>query len=168
MRIRIANVAQDSIVDGKGMRLAVFTQGCVHACPGCHNPDAHDLEGGVEWDTEDILEMLRKNLLQSGITLTGGEPFLQPAACLALARGAHAMKKDVWTYTGYTFEALVAMEDPDVRALLAESDVLVDGPFVLAERSLEIPFRGSANQRLLDAKASLAAGEAVVYTLPVW
>lgn len=168
MRIHIANVVQDSIVDGKGMRLAVFTQGCTHACPGCHNLDAHALEGGVAWDTDDILEMLRKNSLQSGITLTGGEPFLQPAACLELARGAHAMRKNVWTYTGYTFETLLAMEDPDIQGLLAETDVLVDGPFLLEQRSLEIPFRGSTNQRLLDAKASLEAGEGVAYTLPAW
>lgn len=168
MLIRLAGLVSDSIVDGPGMRLAVFTQGCPHHCPGCHNPGSHDPGGGREADTEEVLALLAGNPLQSGVTLTGGEPFLQAAACAEIARGTHARSKNVWTYTGYTFEELLAAEAPDLLALLRETDVLVDGRFEQAQRSLELPFRGSRNQRLVDVGRSLEAGEAVLYELPRW
>ena len=152
MRIRISGIVQDSIVDGPGLRTAVFVQGCSHGCPGCHNPDTHDPSGGQEMDTEDILADLMKNPLCAGLTLSGGEPFEQAGPCLSLACGAHALGKNVWTYTGYTLEALQAKEDPYIARLLAETDVLVDGPYLAEQRSLEIKFRGSKNQRLIDMK----------------
>ena len=161
MNIRIAGVTNDSIVDGPGFRLAVFTQGCPHHCPGCHNPETHDPAGGRDADTAQIIAALEKNPLLSGVTLTGGEPMMQPEACLEIARAAHAAGKNVWCYTGFTFEALMKENDPARMALLQEVDVLVDGPFVLAERSLEVRFRGSKNQRLIDVKQSLAQGTAV-------
>ncbi|MDR0841094.1 MAG: anaerobic ribonucleoside-triphosphate reductase activating protein [Christensenellaceae bacterium] len=152
MQIRLSGVVYDSIVDGPGLRAAIFTQGCPHACPGCHNPLTHDPAGGYLEDTDSILAALDKNPLARGITLTGGEPFEQPAACLALARGAHALGKDVWAFSGYTLERLRAKNDPDTAALLEELDVLVDGPFILKERSLDLDFRGSKNQRVLDMR----------------
>lgn len=168
MEIRIADLTHDSIVDGQGLRLTVFTQGCVHACAGCHNPSSHRLDAGKRMQTDDILDLLRRNPLESGITLSGGEPFLQPEACLALAEGTHALSKDVWAYTGYTWEALLQEQHPARMALLEAIDVLVDGPFVLAERTVELPFRGSRNQRLIDVPRSLAAGEALLYELRSW
>lgn len=159
MKIRISGIVNDSIVDGPGFRLAVFTQGCPHHCVGCHNPQTHDFEGGREIDTQEIIEKLRGNPLLDGITLSGGEPFCQGAACAELASAAHALGLNVWTYSGYTYEQLLA-GDAEQRALLAETDVLVDGPFVLPQRTLELRFRGSANQRLIDVKASAAAGSA--------
>lgn len=168
MEIRIAGTTTDSIVDGVGIRLAVFTQGCPHGCNGCHNPETHDPTGGRATDTQKIIEGLRANPLQSGVTLSGGEPFMQAAACAQIARAAHAMGKNVWTYTGYTFEMLLKEGDPDRLALLAETDVLVDGPFILKERSLELRFCGSRNQRLLDVKRSLEAGGAVRWEPPQW
>ena len=159
MKIRISGIVNDSVVDGPGFRLAVFTQGCPHRCPGCHNPQTHDFEGGREIDTQEIIEKLRGNPLLDGITLSGGEPFCQGAACAELASAAHALGLNVWTYSGYTYEQLLA-GDAEQRALLAETDVLVDGPFVLPQRTLELRFRGSANQRLIDVKASAAAGSA--------
>ena len=159
MKIRISGIVNDSVVDGPGFRLAVFTQGCPHHCAGCHNPQTHDFEGGREIDTQEIIEKLRGNPLLDGITLTGGEPFCQGAACAELASAAHALGLNVWTYSGYTYEQLLA-GDAEQRALLAETDVLVDGPFVLPQRTLELRFRGSANQRLIDVKASAAAGSA--------
>lgn len=110
------------------------------------------------------------NPLLDGVTLTGGEPFCQAAACAELARRAHARGLNVWTYTGYTYEKLLDMaaSDPDVAALLDATDVLVDGPFVLSERSLELDFRGSRNQRLIDLNRTRAAGEIVLYTPPEW
>lgn len=158
MRFRISGVVYDSIVDGPGLRTAVFVQGCSHRCPGCHNPHTHDPAGGRDGDTADILAAMAKNPLCAGLTLTGGEPFEQPAPCLELARGAHALGKDVWAYSGYTLEALRAMEDPVVDALLRETDVLVDGPYAEGLRSLELKFRGSANQRIIDMRRSGPAG----------
>ena len=152
MRIRVAGTVSDSIVDGTGLRYTIFTQGCCHNCRGCHNPETHDLSGGKEIDTEDIIAEFKKNPLMSGITLSGGEPFLQPQACLELAKAAHEIGRDVWAYTGYTLEELRGMADADVDALLDEVDVLVDGRFVMEERSLELRFRGSKNQRIIDMK----------------
>ena len=161
MRIRIAGVTNDSIVDGPGFRLAVFTQGCPHHCPGCHNPETHDSQGGHDADTAEIIVAMQKNPLLAGVTLTGGEPMMQPQACLELARAAHAAGKNVWCYTGFTFETLLQEADPQRLALLRETDVLVDGPFLLAQRSLDVRFRGSRNQRLIDVQKSLSLGKTV-------
>lgn len=166
MRISLSGVTGDSIVDGPGLRLTIFTQGCLHHCPGCHNPQTHDPEGGSWADTEDILAAAAENPLLDGITLSGGDPFLQPVPCLALAEGAHKIGLNVWTYTGYTWEALWEENAPEKIALLKETDVLVDGPFLLAERSLELQFCGSRNQRLIDVKKSLAEGKVVLWEEP--
>ena len=159
MNIRIAGLVNDSIVDGPGFRFAVFTQGCPHDCPGCHNPQTHDFAGGQDADTDDIIAQFRKNPLLDGITLTGGDPFCQPEPCAALARAAHESGLNVWAYTGYFYEEVLA--DPAMRALLEEVDVLIDGPFLLAERTLSLRFRGSKNQRAIDVPASLQSGRVV-------
>lgn len=166
MRISLSGITGDSIVDGPGLRLTIFTQGCLHHCPGCHNPQTHDPEGGSWADTEDILAAAAENPLLDGITLSGGDPFMQPVPCLALAEGAHKIGLNVWTYTGYTWEALWEENAPEKIALLKETDVLVDGPFLLAERSLELRFCGSRNQRLIDVKKSLAEGKVVLWEEP--
>lgn len=162
--MRIANTVNDSIVDGPGLRFTVFTQGCPHHCPGCHNPDTHDPQGGTEVPVEDLAAMMGKNPLIQGLTLSGGEPFAQAADCARLAKAAHAVGWTVWTYTGYLFETILAKEDPAWRALLEETDVLVDGPFLEKEKSYELRFRGSRNQRLIQVKESLAQGKAVLWT----
>ena len=166
MRISLSGVTGDSIVDGPGLRLTIFTQGCLHHCPGCHNPQTHDPEGGSWADTEDILAAAAENPLLDGITLSGGDPFMQPVPCLALAEGAHKIGLNVWTYTGYTWEALLEENHAEKLELLKETDVLVDGPFLLAERSLELRFCGSRNQRLIDVKKSLAEGKVVLWEEP--
>ena len=155
--MRIAGIVNDSIVDGPGLRLAIFAQGCPHHCPGCHNPESHDFAGGSDMDTEKIIARMDANPLLDGITLTGGEPFEQPDACRILADAAHARGLNVWAYSGYTFEQLCAV--PEKRRLLEACDVLVDGPFLLAERSLDLRFRGSKNQRVLKVSELLAGGE---------
>ena len=157
MNMRIAGIVNDSIVDGPGLRLAIFAQGCPHHCPGCHNPESHDFAGGSDMDTEEIIARMDANPLLDGITLTGGEPFEQPEACRILADAAHARGLNVWAYSGYTFEQLCAA--PEKRRLLEACDVLVDGPFLLAERSLDLRFRGSKNQRVLKVAELLAGGE---------
>ena len=145
--IRISGIARDSIVDGEGIRLTVFTQGCPRRCPGCHNPETQPLVGG------------RTTTLLTGLTLSGGEPFLQPGALLPLARAAHARGLDVWSYTGFTLEELRAQGDTDVDALLEELDVLVDGDYREELRDLTLHFRGSRNQRVIDLAATRRTGE---------
>ena len=159
--MRIYGLVQDSIVDGPGFRFVCFVQGCPHHCPGCHNPDSHDPTGGREMDVEEVAAQMLSNPLTDGLTLSGGEPMEQAAACLRLAERAHGAGLNVWCYTGYTLEHLLQEGTTDQRALLEQVDVLVDGPFLLAERTLSLPWRGSRNQRLLDVPASLAGGRAV-------
>lgn len=161
MQIRLAGLVNDSIVDGPGLRLAVFTQGCPHHCPGCHNPQSHDFEGGELCEVSKILEMAKDNFLLDGITLSGGEPFAQSEVCAELARGAHALGLNVWCYTGYRFEDLLDGSEA-AKELLKNIDVLVDGPFIIEQRSLELRYRGSANQRVLDVPRSLAECKAVL------
>lgn len=168
MEIRIAGTVDDSIVDGPGIRYTVFTQGCPHHCPGCHNPKTHAQDGGYTVDTEKIVAQLRANPLLDGLTLSGGEPFEQPAACTELARQAHALGLNVWCYTGYTCEVLLTAKKPAWEALLQQVDVLVDGPFLLGERSLELQYRGSKNQRLLDMPRTLETGVPVLWAAPTW
>ena len=164
--MRIANTVSDSIVDGPGLRFTVFTQGCPHRCPGCHNPDTHDPAGGHEAAVEELAEQMASNPLTDGLTLSGGEPFRQAAECARLAAIARERGLNVWVYTGYTYERLLSGEVPDAMALLAQADVLVDGPFVEAEKSYAALFRGSTNQRLIDVKRSLAAGRTVLWERP--
>ena len=160
MNMRIAGTVNDSIVDGAGLRFTVFTQGCPHHCPGCHNPQTHAFDGGKEMDVEEIIRAFRKNPLLDGITLSGGEPFCQSEACLLLAQAAHASGLNVWAYSGYTYEELLAGKS-EWQNLLREVDVLVDGRFILEKRTLECRFRGSSNQRLIDVPASLKSGTIV-------
>ena len=160
MKIRISGLVNDSIVDGPGFRFAVFTQGCPHHCPGCHNPQTHDFDGGHDMDTSEIIDKFLANPLLDGVTLTGGEPFRQPEACRLLAEAAREAGLNVWAYSGYTFEELCA--DEAKMNLLRACDVLVDGPFILAQRTLEKRFRGSKNQRVIDVKQSLERGEVVL------
>lgn len=167
MDIRISGTVQDSIVDGPGLRFAVFTQGCPHRCPGCHNPETHDPLGGKTLDTQTLIGQMRENPLLQGLTLSGGEPFAQPEACLALARGAKALGLDVWAYSGYTYEELIKRGGAALD-LLFVCDVLVDGPFILGERSLALKFRGSRNQRLIDLAETRRTGEVKLWAPPVW
>jgi anaerobic ribonucleoside-triphosphate reductase activating protein len=200
LTLRLFGTADDSIVDGPGIRLAVFVQGCAHRCPGCHNPKAQPCEGGRAATVEELVEKVRANPLLAGVTLTGGEPFDQAEPLLAfvcavrsLARpGGHpgeaaderALARPgghpgeggltrpdgraltVWAYSGYTFEELEAGEacgggaaGEAARGLLHSCDVLVDGPYIEAQRSLDLRWKGSANQRVIDIPASLAAGK---------
>lgn len=163
MKIRLAGIVPESIVDGPGIRYTIFTQGCPHRCPGCHNPQTHDPEGGYLEDIAVLWEQIQKNPLIKGVTFSGGEPFLQPLPLAELARQVHTLGKDVITYTGYTFEQLLEQLDqqPGWRELLEQTDILIDGPFIQEQKSLALRYRGSANQRILDAKASLAAGKPV-------
>jgi len=162
MKLRIAGIANDSIVDGPGLRLTIFAQGCPHFCPGCHNPKTHDVLGGYEIDVEEIINMAEKNPLLSGLTLSGGEPFMQAAAMSVLAGKARRRGLNIIIYTGYSWEEL--NENKDFAPLIQEVDYIVDGRFVESLRTLEMPFVGSSNQRIIDVKKSLAAQEIVLHS----
>ena len=170
MNIRIAGLTNDSVVDGIGIRYTVFTQGCPHNCPGCHNQEAIPFDGGVEMNTDEILNKISGNPLLDGITLSGGEPFSQAEACAVLAQGAHAMGLTVWTYTGYTYEALISLfvENPEWESLINQTDILVAGPFIQSEKSLELLFCGSKNQKLIDINKTREAGTLVLWKRPEW
>lgn len=165
MILKIAGVIKESIVDGRGIRYTVFTQGCPHHCHNCHNPQTWAFDGGTEMSVEEIFEDFNKNPMLRGITFSGGEPFCQPAPLTELARAVHGIGKDVTAFTGYTYEQLTGKNDPDINALLAETDVLIDGPFVEELKNLELHFRGSENQRLIDMKKTRELGKIVLLEL---
>lgn len=165
MKIRLASDIQyDSIVDGEGIRTVIWTQGCPHKCPGCHNPETHDCNAGYSVDVEDILTEISNFKNQDGVTLSGGDPFVQPEACYAIAEHAKSVGLNVWCYTGYTYEALLkmALKNDIYMKLLKKIDVLIDGRFMIAKRSLSLKFRGSSNQRIIDVQASLNQGEVIL------
>ena len=153
MKIRLAGIVPESIVDGPGYRFAIFAQGCPHKCYGCHNPHTHDFDGGTLHDTDKIIEAVKNYKLTDGITFTGGEPFCQPEAFAELAEGLKDY--NIYCFTGYSFEELLNNENPDVRALLERIDILVDGRFIESEMHHELKFKGSKNQRTLDCKESM-------------
>lgn len=167
MEIRIAGTANDSIVDGPGIRFTLFTQGCPHRCPGCHNPQTHSFEDGELTDTEKIIVQIRKNPLLDGVTFSGGEPFCQTQALCEIASAVKASGMNVVTYTGYTFEQLLenADETNGYLKLLECTDILIDGRFVQELKTLDADFRGSSNQRILDCRESLRQGKAVEYVI---
>ena len=145
--------------------MVVFAQGCPHQCKGCHNPETHPFGAGEEYSVSDILNIASKNPLLDGLTLSGGEPFCQAEGFAQLAKGASERGLSVWTYSGYTFEELLASGCAHTLALLRYTDILVDGRF---EQDLIInpkPFTGSSNQRIIDTNKSLREGKAVEFFL---
>ncbi|MBP5445622.1 MAG: anaerobic ribonucleoside-triphosphate reductase activating protein [Acholeplasmatales bacterium] len=147
-KIRIAGLTDDSIVDGKGFRFVIFTQGCLHHCKGCHNPETWAMDAGTLMDITDIEKKIESNGLLDGITFSGGDPFYQPKPCAEIAKWAKNRGLNIWAYTGFLYEELLNM--PEVKEFLDLVDVLIDGPFILEEKSLLLNFRGSKNQRVID------------------
>lgn len=167
MKIRLAGDLQtDSIVDGEGLRTVIWTQGCSHNCLGCHNPETHDFKGGFEVDVDDLKNKIKGLKYQDGITLSGGDPFFQLAACTEIATYCQSLGLNVWCYTGYTFEQLLEISKSNSKVIkfLEQIDVLIDGKFMLEQKSLNVKYRGSKNQRILDVKKSLSHNKAVCIT----
>lgn len=152
--IRIAGFVNDSIVDGPGIRFTIFTQGCLFACPGCHNLHTWDPKGGEEVSVDSLIEKWRKNPLLDGITLSGGEPLMQKEALLPLIDAALADNLNIVLYSGNTYENLLALNDETTNTILSKVHYLVDGPFILEEKNLNLLYRGSNNQRIIDLKRS--------------
>ena len=166
MKLRLASSSTyDSIVDGPGLRMVIWTQGCIHNCYKCHNPQTHKLDGGIIVDTDYVIDEMKRLKLHRGITLSGGEPFLQPRALSLVVKEAKKRNLDVWCYTGFQFEDLISKENTLYmynKNLLQYIDILVDGKFVYEKRNINLKFRGSSNQRLIDVKSSLIQNEVVL------
>lgn len=150
--VRLFGTVSESIVDGPGIRYVIFVQGCPHHCPGCHNPESHNPEGGILSSVKLLWQKIAGMSHLDGITFSGGEPFIHAAALAEIGRLARTKGLNVMTYSGYTYEKLLEMAEADaaVHDLLSVTNYLVDGPFILAERDLSLKYRGSRNQRILD------------------
>lgn len=161
--LNLAGIIKESIVDGPGIRMVVFVQGCPHHCKGCQNPQSWSFEGGEKGDIDIIINAAKRNPLLQGLTFSGGEPFCQADALADLGKMCHENGLNVVTFTGYTFEQLTEGFDQHLqwKRLLEQTDFLIDGPFILEQKSLMLHFRGSSNQRIIDVKKSLEAGKAV-------
>lgn len=167
MHLQLSGTANDSIVDGPGLRFTIFVQGCPHRCKGCHNPQTHVFDGGTPSDTDELLERIKRNPLLDGVTFSGGEPFCQALPLAEIGRKIHDLHLNIITYTGFTFEELYERRSEEgIGELLAVTDYLIDGPFIEAQKSYQLQFRGSANQRILDCRKSLETGRAVETEFP--
>lgn len=160
------------IANGVGVRVSLFVSGCTHRCEGCFNPQTWNFYYGKEFTAqteEQILELL-SNSFVDGLTLLGGEPMegQNQQALLPLLRRIkrELPEKTVWCYSGYTWEQLCAFtlcERAVTEELLSYLDILVDGEFVLAKKRIDLQFRGSENQRIIDVKQTLSKGEIVLW-----
>lgn len=157
MEFRIAGIEKESIVDGVGIRFVIFFQGCLHNCKGCHNPETHSLIGGYCINVKKIIQEFDRNKLLTGITFSGGEPFLQASKIINLAKYVRENGKTVWVYTGFVIEELLGVED--AFELLRNIDVLVDGKFIKEQKDLRLRFRGSRNQRIIDMNKYWVTGD---------
>lgn len=165
--VNLAGIVTDSIVDGPGLRTTLFAQGCPHHCEGCHNPETWDFSGGTEVSMEASVEIVKSSPLCRGVTFSGGEPFAQAEGFAEIAKALKEKGYEVASYSGYTFEELLDGTDGQ-KALLQLLDVLIDGPFLMREKSLEIAFRGSRNQRIINVPESLKAGKVVTIDRGRW
>lgn len=184
--LRLAGVVRESIVDGPGLRFAIFCQGCPHNCPKCHNQDTHDFSGGYDCDIQKIVNAIEENPLLSGVTFSGGEPSHQPVAFLEIAKKVKSRGLNIWMYSGYTLEELLSranstisdLDNPNenssqtsekneeqvaLKGLLSLIDVLVDGKFINELKDLTLPFRGSRNQRIIDMAATKRHNKIILY-----
>ena len=166
MKIRLAaDLQEDSIVDGIGIRTVIWTQGCSHNCPYCHNPGTHDFNAGELVELDDVIEALENLTGQDGVTFSGGDPMFQPRECSILAKKVHELGMNVWAYTGFTFDELIEKGSKDILEFLSEIDVLIDGRFEIDKKSMDLEFRGSSNQRIIDVPKSLEYNKVILYDL---
>ena len=166
MKIRLAGeLTFDSIVDGEGIRTVVWTQGCIHNCPGCHNPETHSFDKGFLKEVSELCEEIAALEFQDGVPLSGGDPLCQIDAWFEIVKFCQDIGLNVWCYTGYKMEDLLkrAKKENKLKALLENIDVLVDSPFILELKSYDVPFRGSSNQRLINSKESIKSDKVILY-----
>lgn len=165
--VRIAGSKKHSSVNGPGVRYVLFMQGCTHKCPECQNPETHDLQGGMECDLQAVIDDILSTRYLDGLTLSGGDPLMQPEATKEIARQAKDAGMNIWLYTGYTWKQVVEGKAGEAaKEVLPYIDVVVDGPFVESLKSEDTIWRGSSNQHLVDVKRSLETGCEVEYSYP--
>lgn len=166
-KLRIAGIVEESIVDGPGIRFVVFTQGCKHNCPGCHNPHTHSFDGGEIVEIDSIIDSIKENPLLSGVTLSGGEPFEQAKALAELSKKIKELGYNIISYTGYTYEYIIenSSEASGWMDLLKEIDILIDGRFEIEKKSLNLRYKGSSNQRIIDVKKTMASESIVIASI---
>ena len=161
MTIRVLSVLHDTTVDGPGFRTSIYCAGCDHHCPGCHNPQSWDFDGGEEWSVDDLMAEITEDPF-ADVTFTGGDPLYQAAAFTELARRIkQETNKNIWCYTGFLFEDI--RDKAQFQELFNHIDVIVDGRFDLSQRNEDLPFRGSANQRIIDVQKSLREDNIVMW-----
>lgn len=160
--VRIAGSKKHSSVNGPGVRYVLFLQGCPHHCPGCQNPETHDPAGGTERNVDEVIQDILQTKYLDGLTFSGGDPLMQPEAVIAIAGAAKKAGLNIWLYTGWTFEQIqTGAAGEKAKEALMLLDVLVDGPFVEKRKTGNAIWRGSDNQRLIDAPQSLKENKAV-------
>lgn len=159
--LRVLNISEGTSVDGPGLRTSIYFAGCAHHCEGCHNPQSWSPDAGQEMTEEEILAKIAYN--DFPVTFTGGDPFFNAEEVAHLAkRIKEEQQRNIWCFTGYRWEQVIDVER--FRPLLEQIDVLVDGQFVLSKRNIQLRFRGSDNQRIIDVQESLKRGEMVDIT----
>lgn len=159
IQLRVAGIVKESIVDGPGLRYTLFLQGCPRRCKGCHNPTTQPFDGGKIMTLKEILNDIEKNPLIHGVTFSGGEPFCQSRELAPLAKELKKRGYSLMAYTGDLWENLIL--DVKNSALLGSIDILVDGPFVIEKKSLDLHFKGSSNQRIIDVPKSLQSNRVI-------
>ena len=157
--LRVLDIVPGTSVDGPGLRTSVYLAGCLHHCPGCHNPESWDLAGGSQMSIQRIIDVIEDNGFN--VTITGGDPLYNHVEVAALCRELKSRGYNIWLYTGFTFDDVVA--HAGMREVLAHIDVMVDGRFIESERDLSLRFRGSRNQRLIDVTGSLVKGSIILF-----
>ena len=164
--MRLSGITPESFVDGPGLRYVLFTQGCLHHCPNCHNPESWDIDAGKEFSVKQIIRSLKKQKKTiRGLTFSGGEPFLQACELAEIALAAHQLGWDVVTYTGFTYEQLLELtnSDSNIQSLISASNILIDGKYIHELKTTTLPFRGSSNQRMIDIAETQKNGKVVLW-----
>ena len=164
-KIRLFGVANDSIVDGPGLRYSIYTQGCPHHCAGCHNPESWAMEAGEVTTIGALVDDIQKNQLIHNVTISGGDPFVQAKSVSLLVKELKTNGYTVWIYSGWTLEELTEMakESDSIDDILNSVDVLVDGKFIESQKSLELKWKGSSNQRVIDMVKSRKQNKIVLW-----
>ena len=164
--MNFAQIRKYDVANGPGIRTTIFVTGCTHKCPNCFNEEYQDFNFGNPWtrkETDEVIEDLKLDEVK-GLTVLGGEPFQNEVDLLQVLRDIKKeVQKDIWIFSGYTYEEI--LKDEDKKKLLEECDVLVDGRFVEALKDLSLRFRGSSNQRIIDIKKSLEANKVILFDL---
>lgn len=147
MKIRVLDILEETMADGPGFRTSIYCAGCAHHCPGCHNPQSWDFMGGREMSVQELLDVVKADEF-SNVTFSGGDPLYQVEAFTELARRIkEETGKNIWCYTGFTYEEILA--DSRLSMILPHIDTLVEGPFIQELRDPDLHFRGSSNQRII-------------------